>query len=253
MTRAASGRGANQYARGSRSRLAASRPAALGLAAQVAGPGVPASRPAPYRAQAVAQLSTFDRAIMAGDVLTPAALLREIASSPESEVQRTLMMNQRCPADVLYRFRNSEWEPWNHVNATPSFINWAIRSGRAKPETAAQHRNLNGAGMMMLARWAVSAHDGDSPGDSVDRAEYRTEYHLASRLDLDERAMRLLARRGGQSCRYMLADHKFAPPDVLEILLQDTDRQVPEIAARNPNLPRHLQAMWQLVHDRSLS
>jgi hypothetical protein len=28
---------------------------------------------------------------------------------------------------------------------------------------------------------------------------------------------------------------------------------VPEIAARNPNLPRHLQAMWQLVHDRSLS
>jgi hypothetical protein len=48
--------------------------------------------------------------------------------------------------------------------------------------------------------------------------------------------------------RHSVAGNRSCPPELLERLLNDELPMVAAAAAKNPNLPRHLRALWQLAH-----
>jgi hypothetical protein len=200
-----------------------------------------------FRVPILSLWSVVERATLAAVPTTPAAVLVDLADSPETEVLRELVGNPRCPPEALRRLRDTGMMSWRHGNAPADLVSWAVRHGQYTPEAAAQHPNLDSEGMLWLAQGAIKRRSMPDDGSSYDSA-YWTEFHLASRLDLSEQTMRLLASSGNY-CRSILAAHRFAPPDVLDVLVRDSDPMISQAAIKNPNLPRYLRAMVQLAQD----
>jgi hypothetical protein len=242
-----SGRSSNQYSV-KQHRPAGTTPAAAqpDLVAQAAA-APPEATPGRWRAATAARLSTQRRTQLAVSHETPPATLRDIAGSAELSVLYHLVSNPNCPPDVLRQFKDRpDLGVWYNPNCPGEVLNWALQCQYADPIEVVRHRNLDEQGMLLIAQWATAATAGRGRGQIGDM--YLAQQRLAGRADLGEQAMRVLATGGTDTCKYLIADHDFAPPDVLEGLLRDPDPEIAQRASQNPNLPRHLQAMWQLAH-----
>ena len=171
------------------------------------------------------------------------AVLRELAHCAEPEILVRLLDNPRCPPDAVSLIIGRGVH-------TPGLFDQPAHPGlnRGMPlslaEQAADHRNLDPAGMRKLARWSVRR-----PDALAGSPENRIQVRLARRADLDEWAALLLARRGHHFCRALLAEDGHTPPAVLAVLLRDLSTEVAVAAAGNPSLSRSVLAMWQLAHD----
>jgi len=56
-----------------------------------------------------------------------------------------------------------------------------------------------------------------------------------------------LSRSGHAEDRRIAAANFHSPPEIIERLLSDLNSEIALTAAANPNLPRHVLAMWQLA------